>query len=131
VRRLVSVHANPDSGCDADANRVPGVLTFQRATDPEEERSASGSRVSREPRRRSDAEGSDRPRDTGGGILCISFDQAAFLSRSVERLHAVSGAAIFLVVAAPGTFCHPPNAAVLDFTMHSAPGSTRFSGFTS
>jgi hypothetical protein len=60
----------------------------------------------------------------GGGIFVYLVLTRQVFSREVwKRLHVVSGAAIFLVVAAPwhilATLRMPP---YLDFTMHSAPG---------
>jgi len=99
--------------------------TFQRATDPEEE----GSRLWAAVLAASLGvgvmlKGLIALVIPGGGIFVYLVLTRQLFSREVwKRLHVVSGAAIFLVVAAPwhilATLRMPP---YLDFTMHSAPG---------
>src|SRR6267378_6000272 len=98
---------------------------FQRATDPEEERpsiwaavlaASLGVGVM--------LKGLIALVIPGGGIFVYLVLTRQLFSLEVwKRLHVVSGAAIFLVVAAPwhilATLRMPP---YLDFTMHSAPG---------
>src|SRR5882762_1579711 len=99
--------------------------TFQRATDPEEERSSLWAAVLAASLGVGVMlKGLIALVIPGGGIFVYLVLTRQLFSREVwKRLHVVSGAAIFLAVAAPwhilATLRMPP---YLDFTMHSAPG---------
>ncbi len=98
---------------------------FQRATDPEEERSSLWAAVLAASLGVGVMlKGLIALVIPGGGIFVYLVLTRQLFSREVwKRLHVVSGAAIFLAVAAPwhilATLRMPP---YLDFTMHSAPG---------
>src|SRR5580704_10775027 len=88
MRRFFPVYANPDTGCDADADCVPGVLGVSAGDGPGGGTSKTlGCRVSREPRRGNDAEGFDRAGDSGWRNFALPrSDEAAFLMGRVEEI---------------------------------------------
>ena len=59
----------------------------------------------------------------GGALLYLAFTRQLFVRRTWQRLHVVSGALIFLVIAAPwhvlATLRMPP---YFNFSLHSGPG---------